>query len=99
MHRWLAIAHVPYSAGIAEAIVSAIVFVLALTIVGDLCFALKNGHGWLTQSIADHFELWCRLHPTSAALLALVVGAMVSHFFWSTGHPGPWPFHWPFHWP
>jgi H+/Cl- antiporter ClcA len=85
----------PYDPLIGMAIVFAIIGLLVVVVVGDLYYALKNGRRWISQSISDHFELWCRLHPLSAALLAMVVGALVSHFFWSTGHPGPWPLPWP----
>jgi hypothetical protein len=85
----------PYDPFTGGAIVSGLLAVLVVGVVGDLVFAIRNGRRWITQSIADYFELWCQLHPLSAALLALLVGALVSHFFWSTGHPGPWPLPWP----
>ncbi len=55
----------------------------------DLVYALMDRGHHLSQTIAEYFESWSQQHPVSAALLAALLGAMVSHFFWSTGHPGP----------
>jgi hypothetical protein len=85
----------PYDSFTGSVIASSILVLLLVGVIGDLCFAVRNRRMWITQSISDYFELWCRLHPLSASLLALLVGALVSHFFWSTGHPGPWPLPWP----
>jgi len=95
MPPWMLGALGGYSPLIGGVIGYTVVAVLLVVVLGDLYFALRNGRAWLRQSISDYFELWCRLHPVSAALLALLAGAMVSHFFWSTGHPGPWPLPWP----
>jgi len=70
-----------------EVLVVAIVVAVAAC---DLVYAIMSRGHHISQTLAEFFESWSKQHPVSAAFLALLLGAMVSHFFWSTGHPG-WP--------
>ena len=78
-----------YSPYIGTAIELVVVGLLAAVAVCDLVFSVMHRGHHLSQTLAEYFEDWSQQHPVSAALLVFLIGAMVSHFFWSTGHPGP----------
>jgi hypothetical protein len=39
------------------------------------------------QSLEEYFWAWTHNHPVSALVLAFLVGAAVSHFFWAVAPP------------
>jgi len=78
-----------------------VIALVALIVVTDLLFALVDlSRGPLpprrlrrvlvrmfSQSLEEYFWDWTRNHPFSALVLAFMVGAAISHFFWAVASP------------
>lgn len=64
-------------------VAGAVVVLLLLGVVGfDVWFEHKG-----VRTIGDRLRAWSARYPLLAAAFALLLGAMLGHFFWRTGGP------------